>query len=161
MDIVNERRNKLIETAAEFDDDLMMAYLEGGEITVDLIKSAIRKGTLQVKFFPVLCGAALSNKGIKLLLDAIVDYLPSPIDIESIKGILPNGEEGERHPDDNEPFSALAFKIMTDPFVGRLTFFRVYSGKLNSGSYILNATKNTKERIGRILLMHADDSIRS
>ena len=157
VDIVNERRNKLIETAAEFDDDLMMAYLEGGEITVDLIKSAIRKGTLQVKFFPVLCGAALSNKGIKLLLDAIVDYLPSPIDIESIKGILPNGEEGERHPDDNEPFSALAFKIMTDPFVGRLTFFRVYSGKLNSGSYILNATKNTKERIGRILLMHADD----
>jgi elongation factor G len=157
VDIVNERRNKLIETAAEFDDDLMMAYLEGGEITVDLIKSAIRKGTLQVKFFPILCGAALSNKGIKLLLDAIVDYLPSPIDIESIKGILPNGEEGERHPDDNEPFSALAFKIMTDPFVGRLTFFRVYSGKLNSGSYILNATKNTKERIGRILLMHADD----
>jgi len=156
VNIVNERRNKLIETVAEFDDELMMLYLEGGNISVDLIKKAIRKGTLNVKFFPVLCGTALNNKGVKLVLDAVIDYLPSPVDIESIKGILPNGNEAERHPDDSEPFSALAFKVMTDPFVGRLTFFRVYSGKLSSGSYVLNSTKDTKERIGRILLMHAN-----
>jgi elongation factor G len=157
VNIVNERRSKLIEAIAEFDDELMMNYLEGGEVTVELIKKAIRKGTLDVKFFPVLCGTALGNKGVKLVLDAVVDYLPSPLDIESITGESLTGEEVLRHPSDTEPFSALAFKVMTDPFVGRLTFFRVYSGKLQSGSYILNSTKDTKERIGRILLMHANN----
>ncbi len=156
-DIVEEKRNELIEAVAEFDDELMEKYLEGEEVSVELIKRAIRKGTLEVKFFPVLCGTALGNTGVKLLLDAVIDYLPSPIDIESIKGVDLDGNETERHPKDTEPFSALAFKIMTDPFVGRLTFFRVYSGHLSSGSYVLNATKNVKERIGRILLMHANN----
>ena len=156
-DIVETKRTELIEAVAEFDDELMEKYLEGEEVSVDLIKRAIRKGTLAVEFFPVLCGTALGNTGVKLALDAVVDYLPSPIDIESIKGIDLNGNEIERHPKDSEPFSALAFKIMTDPFVGRLTFFRVYSGHLSSGSYVLNATKNSKERIGRILLMHANN----
>ncbi|MBR6690716.1 MAG: elongation factor G [Bacilli bacterium] len=151
------RRNDLIEAVAEFDDELMEKYLEGEEISVDLIKRAIRKGTLAVEFFPVMCGTALGNTGIKLLLDAVVDYLPSPVDVESIKGVDLDGNETERHPSDKEPFSALAFKIMTDPFVGRLSFFRVYSGHLSSGSYVLNATKNVKERIGRILLMHANN----
>ena len=151
------RRNDLIEAVAEFDDELMEKYLEGEEVSVDLIKRAIRKGTLAVEFFPVLCGTALGNTGIKLLLDAVVDYLPSPVDIESIKGIDLDGNDIERKPSDSEPFSALAFKIMTDPFVGRLSFFRVYSGHLSSGSYVLNATKNVKERIGRILLMHANN----
>ena len=151
------RRNDLIEAVAEFDDELMEKYLEGQEISVDLIKRAIRKGTLAVEFFPVMCGTALGNTGIKLLLDAVVDYLPSPVDVESIKGVDLDGNEIERKPKDNEPFSALAFKIMTDPFVGRLSFFRVYSGHLSSGSYVLNATKNVKERIGRILLMHANN----
>ena len=151
------RRNDLIEAVAEFDDELMEKYLEGEEISVDLIKRAIRKGTLAVEFFPVLCGTALGNTGVKLLLDAVVDYLPSPVDVESIKGIDLDGNDIERKPSDSEPFSALAFKIMTDPFVGRLSFFRVYSGHLTSGSYVLNATKNTKERIGRILLMHANN----
>jgi len=151
------RRNDLIEAVAEFDDELMEKYLEGEEISVDLIKRAIRKGTLAVEFFPVLCGTALGNTGVKLLLDAVVDYLPSPVDIESIKGVDLDGNEIERKPSDKEPFSALAFKIMTDPFVGRLSFFRVYSGHLSSGSYVLNATKNVKERIGRILLMHANN----
>ena len=156
-DIVEEKRNELIEAVAEFDDELMEKYLEGEEVSVELIKKAIRKGTLEVKFFPVLCGTALGNTGVKLLLDAVIDYLPSPVDVESIKGVDLDGNEIERHPKDNEPFSALAFKIMTDPFVGRLSFFRVYSGHLSSGSYVLNATKNTKERIGRILLMHANN----
>ena len=156
-DIVETKRTELIEAVAEFDDELMEKYLEGEEVSVDLIKRAIRKGTLAVEFFPVLCGTALGNTGVKLALDAVVDYLPSPIDIESIKGVDLNGNEIERHPKDSEPFSALAFKIMTDPFVGRLTFFRVYSGHLSSGSYVLNATKNSKERIGRILLMHANN----
>ena len=151
------RRNDLIEAVAEFDDELMEKYLEGQEISVELIKRAIRKGTLAVEFFPVMCGTALGNTGIKLLLDAVVDYLPSPVDIESIKGVDLDGNEIERKPSDKEPFSALAFKIMTDPFVGRLSFFRVYSGHLSSGSYVLNATKNVKERIGRILLMHANN----
>jgi len=151
------RRNDLIEAVAEFDDELMEKYLEGQEISVELIKRAIRKGTLAVEFFPVMCGTALGNTGIKLLLDAVVDYLPSPVDVESIKGVDLDGNEIERHPSDKEPFSALAFKIMTDPFVGRLSFFRVYSGHLSSGSYVLNATKNVKERIGRILLMHANN----
>ena len=156
-DIVEEKRNELIEAVAEFDDELMEKYLEGEEVSVDLIKRAIRKGTLAVEFFPVLCGTALGNTGVKLLLDAVIDYLPSPVDVESIKGVDLNGNEIERHPKDSEPFSALAFKIMTDPFVGRLSFFRVYSGHLTSGSYVLNATKNEKERIGRILLMHANN----
>jgi len=155
-DIAEEKRAELIEAVAEFDDDMMMIYLDGGEVTVEMIKNAIRKGTLAVKFFPVMCGTALGNKGIKLLLDAVIDYLPSPLDIPAIKGVDLNGNECERHPDDNEPFSSLAFKVMTDPFVGRLTFFRVYSGKLTSGSYVLNSTKDVKERIGRILQMHAN-----
>lgn len=156
MNTVTERRNILIEAVAEYDDELMMQYLDGADISVSLIKKAIRKGTIEVKFFPVLCGAALSNIGIKLMLDAVIDYLPSPVDIESIKGVNLQGEEIARHPNDDEPFSALAFKVMTDPFVGKLTFFRVYSGKLTSGSYTLNSTKDIKERIGRILLMHAN-----
>ena len=154
--IVNKKRTDLIESVVEFDDTLMEKYLEGETLSVDEIKSAIRKGVLAVKFFPVMCGTALGNKGTKLLLDAIVDYMPSPLDIESIKGTDLDGNEIVRHPSDSEPFSALAFKVMTDPFVGRLTFFRVYSGHLSSGSYVLNATKNTKERIGRILQMHAN-----
>ena len=156
-DKVEEKRTELIEAIAEFDDDLMNKYLEGEEISVDEIKKAIRKGTLAVKFFPVMCGTALGNKGVKLLLDAVVDYMPAPTDIEAIKGTDKNGKEIERHPSDSEPFSALAFKVMTDPFVGKLTFFRVYSGHLSAGSYVLNATKDKKERIGRILLMHAND----
>ena len=156
-DIVDTKRSELIESVVEFDDSLMEKYLEGEELSVDEIKSAIRKGVLEVKFFPVMCGTALGNKGTKLLLDAIVDYMPSPVDVESIKGTDLDGNEIVRHPSDSEPFSALAFKVMTDPFVGRLTFFRVYSGHLSSGSYVLNATKNSKERIGRILQMHANN----
>ena len=152
-----KRRADLIDTVAEYDDEVMEKYLEGEELSVEDIKKCIRKGTLEVKFFPVMCGTALGNKGIKLLLDAVIDYLPSPLDIESIKGTDLDGNEVYRHPKDDEPFSALAFKVMTDPFVGRLTFFRVYSGHLSSGSYILNSTKDVKERIGRILLMHANN----
>ena len=155
-DIAEEKRAELIEAVAEYDDEMMMTYLDGGEVSVEMIKSAIRKGTLAVKFFPVMCGTALGNKGIKLLLDAVIDYLPSPLDIPAIKGVDLDGNECERHPSDDEPFASLAFKVMTDPFVGRLTFFRVYSGKLSSGSYVLNSTKDAKERIGRILQMHAN-----
>ncbi len=157
VDIAKEKREELIEAVAEFDDEMMMTYLDGGEISVEMIKKAIRRGTLDVKFFPVLCGTALGNKGIKLLLDAVIDYLPSPLDIASIEGTTLSGEKTVRHPSDDEPFSALAFKVMTDPFVGRLTFFRVYSGHLSSGSYVLNSTKDVKERIGRILQMHANN----
>jgi len=157
LEIANEKREELIEAVAEFDDEMMMTYLDGGEISIEMIKKAIRNGTLAAKFFPVMCGTALGNKGVKLLLDAVIDYLPSPLDIPSIKGTNLRGEEVERHPSDDEPFSALAFKVMTDPFVGRLTFFRVYSGHLSSGSYVLNSTKDSKERIGRILLMHANN----
>ena len=156
VDIVEEKRVELIEAVAEYDDELMEKYLGGEEVSVELIKRAIRKGTLAVDFFPVLCGTALGNKAVKLLLDAVIDYLPAPTDVESIKGVDLNGNEVLRHPSDNEPFSALAFKVMTDPFVGRLTFFRVYSGTLKSGSYVLNSTKDEKERIGRILQMHAN-----
>ncbi|CCY46863.1 elongation factor G [Firmicutes bacterium CAG:822] len=156
VDLVEEKRNDLIEAVAEFDDDLMNKYLEGEEISVEEIKAAIRKGTLAVKFFPVMCGTALGNKGIKLLLDAVVDYLPAPTDVEAIEGVDMNGNEIKRHPSDKEPFSALAFKVMTDPFVGRLTFVRVYSGHLSNGSYVLNANKDKKERVGRILQMHAN-----
>jgi len=155
-DIAMEKRIDLLETVAEYDDELMETYLAGETIPVDMFKRAIRKGTLEVKFFPVLCGTALGNKGVKLLLDAIIDYMPTPLDIEAIKGIDLDGNEISRKPSDSEPFSALAFKIMTDPFVGKLTFFRVYSGCLKSGSYVLNSTKNSKERIGRLLEMHAN-----
>ncbi len=157
VDLVEEKRIDLIETVAEFDDELMEKYLSDEEVSIDLIKRAIRKGTLNVEFFPVLCGTALGNKGIKLLLDAIVDYLPSPVDVEAISGTDLNDEPIVRHPSDDESFSALAFKVMTDPFVGRLTFFRVYSGHLTSGSFVLNATKDNRERIGRILEMHANN----
>ena len=155
-DLVEEKHAELIDAVAEFDDEMMETYLEGGEVTIEMIKRAIRKGCLATKFFPVMCGDALGNKGIKPLMDAVIDYLPSPLDIASIKGHNLKGEEETRHPSDSEPFSALAFKVMTDPFVGRLTFFRVYSGHLSSGSYVLNSTKDSKERIGRILQMHAN-----
>lgn len=156
MDIALEKRANLIEAVAEYDDELMNKYLDGEEVPVSLIKKAIRKGTIAVEFFPVLCGTALGNTGVKLLLDAVIDYLPMPSDIESIKGTDEDGNEIERHPSDTEPFSALAFKVMTDPFVGKLTFFRVYSGHMSGGSYILNATKGERERLGRILQMHAN-----
>ena len=155
-DIVAAKHAELLEAVAEFDDEMMEKYLEGEEIPVDMIKRAIRKGCLKAEFFPVMCGDALGNKGIRPLLDAVIDYLPSPVDTEAIKGHNLRGEEEVRHPNDNEPFSSLAFKVMTDPFVGRLTFFRVYSGHLSSGSYVLNSTKDVKEIIGRILQMHAN-----
>ena len=151
-----EYRTKLIEAVADFDEDLMMKYLDGGEITVDELKTAIRKATLSVGFFPVLCADALGDKGTRALLDAVIDYLPAPTDIEAIECTDAKGNDVLRHPSDSEPFTALAFKIMTDPYVGRLSFFRVYSGVLKSGSYVLNSTKDAKERIGRILQMHAN-----
>ena len=151
-----EYRNILIEAVSDSDEDLMMAYLDGAEITVDLLKKAIRKATLAVEFFPVLCADALGNKGTRALLDAVIDYLPAPTDVEAIECTDKNGNDVLRHPSDSEPFTALAFKIMTDPLVGRLSFFRVYSGHLTSGSYVLNSTKGEKERIGRILQMHAN-----
>ena len=151
-----EYRTKLIEAVADFDEDLMMKYLDGGEITVDELKKAIRKATLSVGFFPVLCADALGDKGTRALLDAVIDYLPAPTDIEAIECTDAKGNDVLRHPSDSEPFTALAFKIMTDPYVGRLSFFRVYSGVLKSGSYVLNSTKDAKERIGRILQMHAN-----
>ncbi|WP_025699870.1 elongation factor G, partial [Paenibacillus durus] len=156
LDQVEELRNELIEKVAELDEDLTMKYLEGEEITIDEIKAALRKGVVDVKIFPVICGSSYRNKGVQLMLDAVIDYLPAPIDVPSIKGHLEDGTEAERHSSDEEPFSALAFKIMTDPYVGKLTFFRVYSGILESGSYVLNATKGKRERIGRILQMHAN-----
>lgn len=156
-DIAEEKRIAMIEDAAEFDEELMEKYLEGAEISEELIKRAIRKGVLDVKMFPVMCGTALGNIGVKLMLDAVIDYLPAPTDIPAIKGHDANDNEIEKHASDSEPFAALAFKIMTDPFVGRLSFFRVYSGTLKSGSYVLNANKGVKERIGRILQMHANN----
>ena len=152
-----KRRSDLVETVVEFDDELMEKYLSGEELTIEEIKHCIRKGTLAAEFFPVMCGTALGNIGVKLLLDAVIDYLPAPTDIEAIDCTdVKTGADVKRHPKDSEPFTALAFKIMTDPFVGRLAFFRVYSGHLQSGSYILNSTKNVKERVGRILQMHAN-----
>ena len=151
-----EYRTKLIEAVADFDEDLMMKYLDGGEITVDELKAAIRKATLSVGFFPVLCADALGDKGTRALLDAVIDYLPAPTDIEAIECTDAKGNDVLRHPSDSEPFTALAFKIMTDPYVGRLSFFRVYSGVLKAGSYVLNSTKGEKERIGLILQMHAN-----
>mgnify|MGYP001176824620 FL=1 len=150
-------REKLIEAVAEQDEELMMKYLEGEQLTEEEIRAGIRKATINTKITPILCGSSYRNKGVQQLLDAIIDYLPSPLDIPPIKGVKPDTEEEvERPADDNGPFSALAFKIMTDPYVGKLCFFRVYSGTLNSGSYVLNSTKNKKERIGRILQMHAN-----
>lgn len=153
---VEELRAELVEKVAELDEDLTMKYLEGEEITVEELKAALRKGVCEVKIFPVICGSSYRNKGVQLMLDAVIDYLPSPVDVPSIKGHLEDGTEVERHSSDEEPFAALAFKIMTDPYVGKLTFFRVYSGILQSGSYVLNATKGKRERIGRILQMHAN-----
>ena len=151
-----EWRAKLIEAVADTDEDIMMKYLEGEEIGEAELKAAIRKATINVEFYPMLAGSAVKNKGVQMMLDAVVDYLPAPTDVPAIKGVTPDGEETERHADDSEPFAALAFKVMTDPFVGRLTFFRVYSGVLSSGSYVLNASKGKRERIGRILQMHAN-----
>ena len=146
-----------MEAVAETDEELMERYLEGDEISEEELKAAIRKATCAAEFYPVLCGSAFKNKGVQLMLDAVVDYLPSPLDVPSIKGVDPNTDaEVERHSSDEEPFSALAFKVMTDPFVGRLTFFRVYSGTLQSGSYVKNSTKGKRERVGRILQMHAN-----
>ena len=155
-EMAQEWREKMVEAVAETDEELMMKYLEGEEISVEELKTAIRKATIACEMNPVFCGTAYRNKGVQPLIDAIIDYLPAPTDIPAIKGILEDGEESERHASDDEPFSALAFKIMTDPFVGKLAFFRVYSGTLTSGSYVLNATKNKRERIGRILQMHAN-----
>jgi len=149
-------RSELVEKICELDDDLMMAYLEGEEPTNEQLKAALRKATCDCKAIPVCCGSAYRNKGVQRLLNAIIEYMPAPTDIESIKGVDEDGNEVVRHSSDEEPFSALAFKIMADPFVGKLAFFRVYSGSMNSGSYVLNATKNKKERVGRILQMHAN-----
>ena len=151
-----EYHNELIEKIAELDDDLTMKYLEGEELTVEEMKAALRKATCECRAIPVCCGSAYRNKGVQKLLDAVLEYMPSPVDIPAIKGVDMDGNEIERHASDDEPFSALAFKIMADPFVGKLAFFRVYSGTCNSGSYVLNATKGKKERIGRILQMHAN-----
>jgi len=152
-----EWREKLVEAVADTDEELMMKFLEGEEITEEELKAAIRKATISVEFFPVLAGSAFKNKGVQLMLDAVIDYLPAPTDIEAIKGIDPKTDEETTRPSsDDQPFASLAFKVMTDPFVGRLTFFRVYSGVLSSGSYVLNASKGKRERIGRILQMHAN-----
>ncbi len=151
-----EYREIMVEAIAELDEELTMKYLEGEEISVDELKAALRKGVISTAINPVFCGSAYRNKGIQLLLDAVVDYMPAPVDVPDIKGVLEDGTEEVRHSSDSEPFSSLAFKIMVDPFVGKLAFFRVYSGSLQSGSYVLNSTKNKKERIGRILQMHAN-----
>lgn len=157
QDMAQEYRDKLIEAVAESDEELMMKYLDGEELTEEDIKKGVREATIAVKFIPVLCGSAFKNKGVQPLLDAVVDYMPAPIDVPAIRGTNPEtGAEDKREADDNAPFSALAFKIMADPYVGKLAFFRVYSGVLKSGSYIYNSTKNKKERIGRILQMHAN-----
>ncbi|BAU26123.1 translation elongation factor 2 (EF-2/EF-G) [Aneurinibacillus soli] len=156
-DQAEEYRGKLIEAVSDFDEELMMKYLEGEEVTIAELKNAIRKATISVQFFPVTCGSAFKNKGVQPMLDAVIDYLPSPLDVPSIKGTVPDSEEETvRESSDEIPFSALAFKIMTDPYVGKLTFFRVYSGTIDSGSYVLNSTKGKRERIGRILQMHAN-----
>ena len=154
--LAEEYREKMVEAIAELDEDLTMKFLEGEEISIEELKTALRKGVIACEVNPVFCGTAYRNKGVQLVLDAVVDYMPSPLDIPAIKGVLLDGEEAERHSSDEEPFAALAFKIMADPFVGKLAFFRVYSGVLKSGSYVINSTKNKKERIGRILQMHAN-----
>jgi elongation factor G len=155
-DICEEKREELIDTLSQFDDDLAMAYLEGEEISVDELKRVIRKATLAVEFFPVLCGSAFKNMGVKRVLDYVIDFLPSPVDVGAIKGENADGVEEEIRPTDDAPFAALAFKVMTDPFVGKLTFFRVYQGTTTSGSYVMNTTKGVKERLGRIMQMHAN-----
>ncbi|MDE5977404.1 MAG: elongation factor G [Turicibacter sp.] len=149
-------RDQLIESVSNLDEELMMKYLEGEEISIEELKAAIRRATINVELFPVLCGSAFKNKGVQLMLDAVIDYLPAPTDIPAIKGTLEDGSEVERHASDEEPFAALAFKVMTDPFVGKLTFFRVYSGTIQSGTYVLNSTKGKRERVGRLLQMHAN-----
>ncbi len=156
VELAEEWREKLVEAVAETDDSLMERFFEGEEISVEELNAAIRKATIACAMNPVFCGSAYKNKGVQLVLDGVLAYLPAPTDIESIKGVLENGEEDERHSSDEEPFSALAFKIMTDPFVGKLAFFRVYSGVMQGGSYVLNSTKGKRERIGRILQMHAN-----
>ena len=157
VDLANEYREKLLDAVSMFDDEIMEMYLEGEEIPTDKIRAAIRKATVAVEMVPVTCGSSYRNEGVQKLLDAIVDYMPAPTDIPAIKGVNPKtDEEEDRKPSDDEPFSALAFKIMTDPYVGRLSFFRVYSGTLNTGSAVLNATKNKRERVGRLLQMHAN-----
>ncbi|HEY8390005.1 MAG TPA: elongation factor G [Clostridia bacterium] len=156
-ELADKYHSELVETACEFDDDLMMKYLDGQEITLDEIKSALRKGTLSLKINPVICGSSYKNKGVQKLLDAIIDYLPGPLDVPNITGKVPGSDEVvERKTSDDEKFAGLAFKIMSDPFVGKLAFFRVYSGKLTAGSYVLNSTKNKKERVGRLIMMHAN-----
>ena len=155
-ELAESYRAELLEAVAEEDEEVMMKYLEGEEITVDELKTVIRAATLSLHIVPVTCGSSYRNKGVQQLLDAVIDYLPSPLDIPAIKGELPSGEMSERHASDEEPFSALAFKIIADPFVGKLCFFRVYSGYVDAGSYVLNSTKNKKERIGRIVLMHSN-----
>ncbi|MBD1372370.1 elongation factor G [Hazenella sp. IB182357] len=156
QDKANEYRTKLVEAVAELDEELMMKYLDGEELTEEEIKTTLRKGVCNVEIIPVLCGSSYKNKGVQPLLDAVVAYMPSPLDVPAIQGELPDGTEAVRESSDEGPFSALAFKIMTDPYVGKLTFFRVYSGTLSSGSYVLNSTKGKRERIGRILQMHAN-----
>jgi elongation factor G len=158
LSLAEEWREKLVEAVAELDEELTEKYLSGEEITKEELKAAIRKGTVNVEFYPVICGSAFKNKGVQLMLDAVIDYLPSPLDVPAIKGHAPDDEEEvlERHSSDEEPFSALAFKVMTDPYVGKLTFFRVYSGTLDAGSYVQNSTKGKRERVGRILQMHAN-----
>jgi len=155
-DLAEEYRTKMLEAIADYDEEIMMLYLEGEEIPTDMIKKALRSATLAVKIIPVVCGTSYRNKGVQKLLDAVIDLMPAPTDIEAIKGVTPDGDEETRPSDDNAPFSALAFKIMTDPYVGRLSFIRVYSGILNAGTTVLNATKKQRERIGRILQMHAN-----
>ncbi len=156
LDVAEEWREKLLESVSEFDDEMMELYLEGKEISVDMIKRAIRKGTIACKLFPMFCGSSFKNKGVQKVLDGVIDYLPAPTDIPAIKGQTLDEKETVRESSDEAPFAALAFKVMTDPFVGKLTFFRVYSGSLKAGSYVLNATTGKKERIGRILQMHAN-----
>jgi len=157
-EIAEERRELLLDAVLVNDEELMMAYLEGEEIDQDALKACIRKSVLDISVIPVLCGTAFKNKGVQTLLDAVVDYMPAPVDVPAIKGVNPDTEaDDERHSSDDEPFSALAFKVMTDPFVGTLTFFRVYSGVAEAGSYVINSTKNKKERLGRILQMHANE----
>ncbi len=156
LEKAKEYRLELIEAVSEFDDDLMMKFMEGEEPTIEEIKAGIRKAVCENKIVPVTCGTAFKNKGVQLLLDAVVDYMPAPTDVKAIQGELEDGTKVERHSSDDEPFSALAFKVMTDPYVGRLTFMRVYSGKLSSGSYVINSTNGNKERISRLVQMYAD-----
>ena len=157
IDSANEYREILLETAAEASEELMDKYLNDGDLPVEDLKNAIRSRTIAVEIVPVLCGTAFKNKGVQAMLDAVVDFLPSPVDIPDIKGQLENGEPDSRKSDDKEPLAGLAFKIMTDPYVGQLTFFRVYSGVVNSGDTIYNPVKGRKERIGRIVQMHANN----